>query len=133
MDYYKGDSLFGGVYSIDNLPKKILNTFYIVNFNKQKEPGSHWVCVISINESRCYYFDSFGIYPPPEIKKFMYDSNTEILINTYRIQALDSMMCGYFCIYMINEMCKGRQFYDILLEFDPNNYKKNDQLILNLI
>jgi hypothetical protein len=54
----------------------------------------------------------------------------EILMNTYRIQALDSMMCGYFCIYMINEMCKGKTFYDVLLEFDPNNYKKNDQLIL---
>jgi hypothetical protein len=63
----------------------------------------------------------------------MYGSNKEIKINTYRIQALDSMMCGYFCIYMINEMCKGKQFYDVLLEFDPNNYKKNDQLISKLI
>jgi hypothetical protein len=30
---------------------------------------------------------------------------------------------GYFSIHIINKMCKDRQ-YDILLEFDPNNYKK---------
>lgn len=132
MDYYNKNKLFGGVFSRDNLPKKCGYKFYIINFNKKHEPGSHWVVVLSFD--RCYYFDSFGISPPPEIERFM--QGKEIIRNTYRIQALNSIMCGYFCIYIIDEMCKGRKFYDVLLEFDPNKYRVNDMIVmrkLNLI
>jgi hypothetical protein len=127
MDYYKGNKLFGGVYSRDNLPKKCESKFYIINLNKQHEKGSHWVAVMSFD--RCYYFDSFGVYPPPEIETFMKSSGKNIITNIYRIQALNSIKCGYFCIYMIDEMCKGRKFYDVLLDFDPNDFKLNDNLI----
>ena len=108
IDYYKGNKLFGGVFSRDDLPKKCrAKKFYIVNFNQKHEGGSHWVAVISFD--RCYYFDSFGVYPPPEIESFMQTSGKERKWNRYmRIQDLESIMCGYFCIYMINEMCEGR-------------------------
>ena len=113
----------------DNLPKKCREKkFYIVNFNKELESGSHWVAVIS--SDCCYYFDSFGIYPPPEIERFMQTSGKKMKMSMYRIQELGSIMCGYFCIYMINEMCEGREFYDALLEFDPVNYNKNDKTVI---
>ena len=41
------------------------------------------------------YFDSFGVeYIPKEIKKFM--NNKNIIANIFRVQANDSVMCGYF-------------------------------------
>ena len=45
------------------------------------------------------YFDSSGNeHIPKEIKKFIRNKN---MINIYRIQAFDLIMCGYFCIGFI--------------------------------
>ena len=42
------------------------------------------------------YFDSFSVeYIPKEIKKFI--DRFTIVTNIFRIQAYDSVMCGYFC------------------------------------
>ncbi len=106
------------MYSRDNLPRKIEEKIYIVNLNKSNEPGSHWVLVL-----KPYYFDSFGVSPPEEILLFM---GKPIVSSTYRIQAINSIMCGYFCIYVAEELLKGKKIYDILLEFDPVNYNLND-------
>ena len=55
------------------------------------------------------YFDSFGVkYIPKEIKKFI--GNKNIITNIYRIQAYDSIMCGYVCIGFIDFILKGESF-----------------------
>ena len=40
-------------------------------------------------------------------------------------------MCGYFCIGSIDFMLKGNKLTDITNLFPPNNFKKNDNIILN--
>ena len=43
------------------------------------------------------YFDSFGVeHIPEEMKKFI--NNKNMIANIFRIQAYDSIMCGYFCL-----------------------------------
>ena len=43
------------------------------------------------------YFDHFGVeHILKEITKF--SGNKNIITNIYRIQAYNSIMCGYFCI-----------------------------------
>ena len=54
-----------------------------------------------------------------------------IIANIFRIQAYDSIMCGYFCIGFINFMFKGKSLTDYTNTFSPNNFKKNDDIILN--
>ena len=45
--------------------------------------------------------DSFGVeYIPKEIKLFI--GNKNIKTNSFRIQAYDSIMCGYICIGFID-------------------------------
>ena len=54
------------------------------------------------------YFDSFGVeHIPKEIKTFI--KNKNIKTNIFRIQAHDSIMCGFFCIAFINFMLKGKR------------------------
>ena len=55
---------FRGVYARDTLPRKPRQGFYVVNFDKTGESGSHWVC-IRIGKSSNTYFDSYGRKPPP--------------------------------------------------------------------
>ena len=46
------------------------------------------------------------------------------------IQAYDSIMCGYFCIGFIDFMLKGKSLLKYINLFSPNEYKKNDKIIL---
>ena len=69
------------------------------------------------------YFDSFGVeHIPKEIMKFI--ARKKIIANIYRIQAYDSIMCGYFCIGFINFMFNGKSLKDYTDLFSPNDLKK---------
>ena len=76
------------------------------------------------------YFDSFGVeHIPKEIKTFI--KNRNIKINIFRIQAYDSIMCGYFCIAFIDFVFKGKTLTKYTNLFSPNDFKKNYDTILN--
>ena len=47
------------------------------------------------------------------------------------MQAYNSVMCGYFCSGFIDYMLKGKSLTDYTNLFSPNNFKKNDDIILN--
>ena len=51
--------------------------------------------------------------------------------NIFRIQAYDSIVCGYFSIRFIDFMLAGKTLTDFTNPFSPNNFKKNDDIILN--
>ena len=53
-----------------------------------------------------------------------------IITNIYRIQTYDSRMCGYFCIRFIDFMLKGKSLLDYTKLFSPNDYEKNDKILL---
>ena len=55
----------------------------------------------------------------------------KIITNIYRMQAHDSIMCGYFCIGFINFMFNGKCLTDYTNLFSPNDFNKNDDIILN--
>ena len=52
------------------------------------------------------------------------------MTNVYIIQAYDSIMCGYFCIGFIDFMVKGKSLLEYTNLFSPNEYEKNDKIIL---
>ena len=82
------------------------------------------------NNNNVTYFDSFGVEPiPEEIKTFI--NNKNVKTNIFRIQAYDSITCGYFCIGFIDFMLKGKTLTEYTNLFSPNNFKKNDDIILN--
>ena len=53
-----------------------------------------------------------------------------ITTNIYRIKTYDSKMCGYFCIEYIDFMLVGESLLEYTNVFSPNEYKKNDKIIL---
>ena len=54
--------------------------------------------------------------------------NKNIITNIFRIQEYDSIMCEYFCTGFIDFMLAGKTEYTNL--FSPNNFNKNDNMIL---
>ena len=64
-----------------------------------------------------------------ELKKFQNKLNALLINqniekNIYRIQAYDSVMCGYFCIEFIDFILKGKSLTDFTNLFSPNNFIK---------
>ena len=115
MKYYENDakrsskneSRFNGVYSRDNLPNKIKDGANVINLDEYSDIGTHWVALSANNNNNVAYFHSFGVeHIPTEIIKFI--ENRNIKTNIFRIQAYDSIMCGYFCIGFIDFMFKGK-------------------------
>ena len=76
------------------------------------------------------FFDSFGVeHIPKETKIFI--GNKNIQTNIFRMQAYDSVICGYVCIGFIDFMRKGTSLTDFTNFFSSNDLKKNDDIILN--
>ena len=89
--------------------------------------GTHWVALF-VKRKYTIYFDSFGIeHIPKEIKHAI--GNKEIKANIFRMQAYDSILCGYYCIEFINYMLEGKTLLDYTNLFSPYDFKKNDQII----
>ena len=87
----------------------------------------HWTSLF-VKANKVIYFDNFGVdHIPEEINKFI--SNKKIKASIFRIQANDSIMCGYFCIEFINYMLKGKTLLDYTNLFLPNDFKKNNRVI----
>ena len=125
---YQNKPRFNGVYLRDNLPK-IKDGAYIINLDEYSDIGTHWVA-LHVNNNDVTYFDSFGLeHVPKDIKAFIGHS-LSITTNIFRIQANDLVMCRYFCIGFIDFMLKGKTLTDFTNLFSPNNFKKNDNLIL---
>ena len=128
----QNESRFNGVFSRDNLPNTIrskeLGSAYVINLDEYHDIATHWVALY-VNNKTATYFDSFGVeHIPREIMKFI--ARKKIITNIDRIQAYDSIMCGYFCIGFINFMFNGKSLTDYNNLFSPNDLKKNDHIIL---
>ena len=81
------------------------------------------------NRSEIVYFDSFGVeHVPEEIKEFI--GNKNIKANIFRVQANDSVMCGYFCIGFIDFMLAGKKLTYFTNFISPYDFKKNDDITL---
>ena len=98
--YYQNEPRFNGVYSRDNLPKKIKGGAYVINLHEYTDIGTHWIALYVLNIG-IIYFDNFGVeHVPKEIKKPI--GNKNMKTNIFRIQANNSIMCGFFCNGFIN-------------------------------
>ena len=118
-------------YYQNNLPNNnnnIKNGAYVINLDEYHDIGTLWI-VLYVNNKTITYFDSFGVeHIPKEIIKIIV--RKKIITNIYRIQAYDSIMCGYVCIGFINFMFNGKSLTDYTNLFSPNDFNKNDDTIL---
>lgn len=98
----------------------------------------HWLCIlISDNRSKDIYFlDSYAINPTLYGRDFSYFINRysdfNIQMNTKRLQASDSIVCGLYCCYFIYILSR-ENIYElarlIRYKFSSLNYKENDKQI----
>ena len=73
--YYQNEPRFNGVYSRDNLPKKIKDGAYVINLDEYADVGTHWIALFC-KRREIVYFDSFTVeHVSEEIKNFIGNRN----------------------------------------------------------
>ena len=111
--------------------KKIKDGAYVINLDEYADTGTNWIALFcKKKKKKNVYFNSFGFeHIPEEIKEFI--GNKNIKANIFRVQANNSVMCGYFSIGFIDFMSAGKKLTDYSSLFSPHNFDKNDQIILS--
>ena len=88
-EYYKNEPKF----------KTIKNGAYSINLDEYADVSTPWIALY-VKNNEVIYFNSFGVeHVPREIKKIIGHKNKKT--NVFRIQADNSIMCGYFYIGFI--------------------------------
>ena len=114
--YYQNEPRFNGVYSRNNLPKKIKNGPYVINLDEYADVGTHWIALFC-SKSEIVYFDSFGV------------EHENIEANIFLGQANNSVMCGYFCIGFIDSVLAGKNLTGFTNLFSSHDFEKNNHTI----
>ena len=126
--HYQNEPRFNGVFSRNNLPEKIKDRAFLINLDEYADVDTQWIALFC-NRNEIVYFDSFGVeHVPEEVKEFVRNKNVKA--NIFRVQANDSVMCGYFCIGFIDFMLAGKKLTDYASLFPLHDFKKNDDIIL---
>ena len=84
-----------------------------------------------VSGNNIIYFVNFGVEHIPKTNKNII-RNKKFTTNICRIQAYDLVMSGHFCIGIIDFMLKGKNLLDYINLYSPNDYGKNDEIILKL-
>ena len=90
---------------------KIYSDKGFVNIDDGSQNGTHWTCFI-VKGNKSYYFDSFG--GPPD--KFLLNQlHKPIIYYNYKIQDINSKLCGSFCLYFFY-LIERMNYYDAILK-----------------
>ena len=101
----------------------------MINLDEYADVDTHWIALFC-NGSKMVYFDSFGAkHVPEKIKKFI--GNKNIIANIFRVQANNSIICGYFCTGFIDFVLGGKKMTDFTNMFSPYDFEKKDDIILS--
>jgi hypothetical protein len=127
-----------GVYSKDELPKKIQVGSYIINLQDSTEgQGSHWCLIKIFDRKNALWFDSFGQPSPLEVLRFLRHYKP-VPYSNRQIQNIDSSRCGLYVIACDRYMSTIRrrqmleQFDDFLNMFTADT-KKNDAILVDYL
>ena len=82
------------------------------------------------------FFDSLG--KPPNyyskfLTRFLESNDTEYQMNTKRLQADSSAVCGHYCLYYCYYRCRGKSMADILKEAFTKDLYLNDLYVYDFV
>ena len=126
---------FEGIFSADNLPKKIKkNCFIICNTDVSTGPGKHWYCIVKLSSTILQCFDSLGI---DNTKKNFIVSNLkqkgieQIKFNVTQVQSSESDTCGLFVLYFLIQRYhnKDLSFNELMNEIFVLSQTENEKLV----
>ena len=112
-NYTMNDSQLQRVHNYPIYPRdsEICSDRGFVNIDNRSQGGTHWTCFI-VKDNKSYYFDSFGGQPDKFLLKQL---PKPIIYHKYKIQDIDSLLCGSYCLYFFY-LTERMNYYDSILK-----------------
>ena len=109
---------FDGVYPVDHLkfvtqPPKLI----LVNTDPSYKPGKHWLLFFRDGNGAMEIFDSLGQDLRNfnfQIRHFAQKFDDTVRFIKYRVQPVNSALCGHYCLYYAYMRCSGNNMNDIV-------------------
>ena len=113
--------IFESCYSKDQIPFIENIKSLIFNLQNSDQKSSHWVA-LSRKNNDIFVFDSFGIgYVTTNLLKIC--KNHNIITNIYRIQDINSNLCGMLCVlFCLYKVDSKNKFISFLNLYNSNNF-----------
>ena len=108
------------VYNYPIYPRdsKIYSDRGYITIDNGSQGGTHW-CAFYVKDKKSYYFDSFEGNPD----KFLLNQLPKpIIFHNYKIQDINSFLCGSYCLYFFY-LVERMSYYDAILKmyFESNS------------
>ena len=103
-------------YKIHRRDSKIITDKGFVNIDNGSFGGSHWTCFI-VKDNKFSYYDSFGGAPDNFLFKQL---PKPITYPNYKIQDINSKLCGSYCLYSFY-LSERMNYYDTILKMYFDN------------
>ena len=81
----------------------------VLNLDDTSGNGIHWVAWYRVNGNN--YYDSYGIQPPTEMKRYL---RSPIFYNTEQIQPKQEVFCGHLSLYVLKQLSLGKNLQEIV-------------------
>ena len=102
-------------YSIYPRVSKINSVKGFVNIDNGSQGGTRWTCLI-VKDNKSYYFDSFG----GQLDKFLLKQIPKpIIYHNFKIQDINSKLCGSYCLYFFY-LIERMNYYNAILKIYYN-------------
>ena len=130
---------FRGVYARDQLNHIQVPghkpSSYILNTQPIRIPMGHWIVVYFVPQTdTAIYLDSFGLPPfHREIEQFMKKWASNIIYNKRMLQDIFSSACGFYAMYFVDTLSRGKTLTQLLQPFHPWHTQINDRTVFRRI
>ena len=111
------------------LPKTMKDGSYIINFEKYKSIGMHWMPFMLMVRAQDTLIALMLNTFQKKYKKIVDEKN--VIKYFFKIQAYDSIICEYFCTGFIGSLFRGKRPTRFMNIFLPHHSKKSNKVILN--
>ena len=107
------ESQLQNVYNYPVYPRdsKIYSDRGYINIDNGSQGGTHW-CAFYVKDRKSYYFDSFGGQPDIFL---LLQVLKPIIYHNYKIQDINSQLCGIYCFYFFY-LIERMNYYDAILK-----------------
>ena len=126
----KTKSAFLGVFSINQLPKRIprVPLFFIINTNSDNLPGQHWKAIFISKTHHGEIFDSLASPTSLILEQWMNSHTRHWSISTLVLQNPLAPSCGGYVLYYVMTRLNHKSLKDCIKLFSENVFD-NDRIV----
>jgi hypothetical protein len=120
--------IFIGVFARDRLPTEPKRpALMVVNTDKARDPGEHWIAMFLNDDGTGEYFDSLA-QEDKHFDSYMNKHCISWIRSTRQLQSITSRFCGHYVVVYSALRSRGHNLNEVARWFTPD-YGFNDLLV----